>query len=218
MAVTAEAQAGTTLRATTSLKPAAVLAICCLAGLLSATPAEAARSRLSWTLPTTATANSPTAFSWTATNLQPGSQLVVQRQEGSARVWRTMVQLPNRPSGSVQLPGLLLGSYRLRIVDFGSHARALAQQQRQLSVFGQVPFSTLFGGGGSGDVYATPTSTFRTSSISTTAASTTRPSPSTITPVGLSTWNSCRVFKQTVPVNRKARRAPQASCKRAWIP
>lgn len=102
--------------------------------------------RVSWTLPSTANAGSAVAFSWTAKHLRPGNRLVIQRQEGTARSWQTVVRLPNGISGSAQLPGLPLGTYRLRMADLGSRARALAQQQRGLNVFGQVPLIELFTG------------------------------------------------------------------------
>jgi hypothetical protein len=102
------------------------------------------------------------SFSWSAKHLKPGSHLVIQRQEGTARSWHSVVRLPSQSSGSAQLPGLPLGSYRLRIADLASHGRALAQQQHGLNVFGQVPFSALFSGYGESGagVYTAPNNTF----------------------------------------------------------
>jgi hypothetical protein len=61
-------------------------------------------------------------------------------------------------SGSAELPGLPLGKYRFRIADLAGQ-RVLAQQVSGIAVFGQVPFSTLFGESGAG-VLATPTNSF----------------------------------------------------------
>jgi hypothetical protein len=158
MAATAKRRAQATLRPITSLKSAAVLTVCLLAGLLSAVSAQATRPRLSWTLPATVNASSPTSFSWTAVNLSAGSQLAVQRQEGTTRAWRTVVRLTGT-SGSASLPGLPMGTYRLRLTVLNSRHIALGQVQRGLKVFGQVPLSSLFPQNNKG-VYTTPTGTF----------------------------------------------------------
>jgi hypothetical protein len=54
---------------------------------------------------------------------------------------------------------LALGVYQYRIVNLAAHNRVLAQQQRQLRVFGQVAFATLLGNPGGG-VYTSATSAF----------------------------------------------------------
>jgi hypothetical protein len=128
---------------------------------LTASAAEARRPSATWTLPSSADAGSAVPYTWTAQRLKTGTVLVVQRQEGTAHSWHTVIQLGNRSSGSGQLPGMPLGRYRLRVAALGSRGRALAQQVHGLNVYGQVPFSSLFGPreGGSG-VYTTPTHTF----------------------------------------------------------
>lgn len=136
---------------------AALLACLCWLLLVSAVLANPTR-RIAWTLPGSANAGSPVAFSWTAGHLRPGDRLVVQRQEGLAHAWLTMLRLPTEPTGSAQLPGLPLGSYHLRIAVVGRGV-VQAQQPRSLNVFGKVPLSTLFGSSHRG-VYATPTTAF----------------------------------------------------------
>jgi hypothetical protein len=97
---------------------------------------------VSWTLPSQADAGAAIPYSWTASNLKPGSRLVVQRQMGTARTWRTVASLGSL-SGSGQLPGLKLGSYWLRIADIGPKRKIWAQQKLRLRVFGDVPFTML---------------------------------------------------------------------------
>ncbi len=60
-------------------------------------------------------------------------------------------------SGSAELAGLPLGKYRFRLADL-SGRRVLAQQVAGIAVFGEVPFSTLFGS--TGGVHATPKYSF----------------------------------------------------------
>jgi hypothetical protein len=83
----------------------------------------------------------------------------VQRQEGTARVWQTVASL-NGSQGSGQLPSLPLGIYSLRIAALGPHNRVLAQRQRQLDVFGNVPLATLLGQAATTGVFTSPTNTF----------------------------------------------------------
>jgi hypothetical protein len=101
------------------------------------------RPTVSWTLPATATAGLPTQFSWSARHLPRSSRLVVQRQQGTAHFWRTVITLRGR-SGSTALPALALGRYGVRIAAIDRRGRVLVQRQQGLDVFGTVPFSTLF--------------------------------------------------------------------------
>jgi len=120
-----------------------VLLVLASVATLIAVPAVAEAASVSWTLPGMADASAAVPFRWSA-HPKPGSRLVVQRQEGTARFWRTVLGLPGSPSGSASLPGLPLGTYQLRIADIGQRGAVLAQQPRALQVFGDVPFSTLF--------------------------------------------------------------------------
>jgi len=115
--------------------------------------------RLSWTLPHTANEGQRIAFSWNAAgHLGRRHRLVVQRQVGTARSWKSVLRLRGR-SGSTELSGLPLGRYRLRLADLVWRGRVLAKQVSGLGVFGQVPFTTLFGTPRT-RVYTTKTVTF----------------------------------------------------------
>jgi len=94
---------------------------------------------------------------WIATNIRTG-RLLVQRSEGTGHVWRTIAVLKGS-TGSGTLPPLALGVYQYRLVNLAAHNRVLAQQQRQLRVFGQVAFATLLNNPGGG-VYTSSTSAF----------------------------------------------------------
>jgi len=85
-------------------------------------------------------------------------RLLVQRPEGTGHAWRTIAVLRGS-KGSGTLPPLMLGVYQYRIVNLAAHNRALAQQQDQLRVFGQVAFATLLNNPGGG-VYTSSTSAF----------------------------------------------------------
>jgi hypothetical protein len=106
----------------------------------------APRPKLNLALPPVgADAGSPSAYIWTARDTRPGS-LVLQRQLGTAKIWRTISRL-HGTSGSGQIPALPLGSYRLRIANIGPKPKhkLWAFQQRTLRVFGPVPLGTLLG-------------------------------------------------------------------------
>jgi hypothetical protein len=122
------------------------------------------RPSVSWSLPHTADEGAAITFSWTGHHLGQGHRLVIQKPEGTARTWRSVMKLPTN-SGSAELPGLPLGKYRYRIADLTGH-RVLAQQAAGVAVFGQVPFSVLLHDGylTTGDlengVYATSSTSF----------------------------------------------------------
>jgi len=117
------------------------------------------KPKISLALPT-ADAGATVPFSWTAARVKRNHRLVLQRQVGTGRVWRTMRHL-SKPGGAGQLPAFALGSYPLRIAVLGKRKVIVARQERRLYVYGQVPLSTLFrsqsDGGG---VYTLPTSSF----------------------------------------------------------
>jgi hypothetical protein len=116
----------------------------------------ALRARVSLTLPQAVSENAPIPFSWAGSHLGRGHKLVVQRPVGTAHTWQTILRLPSN-SGSGELPGMALGSYRLRIADVIGR-RVLAQQAVTINVYGTVPFTTLLRSGTRS--YATPTSSF----------------------------------------------------------
>jgi hypothetical protein len=128
-----------------------------LAAAVSA-PVASAKPRVSLTLPSTSNAGVSTPFSYATRGLAAASRVVLQRQQGTGRIWRTAVKLKRTKAGSASLRGLPLGRYQLRIAVLGSRNKVLAQRRRQLSVFGDVSFSKLFSS--TGGVYTTPTGTF----------------------------------------------------------
>jgi hypothetical protein len=119
---------------------------CAVAGsaLFASTALATRPPSLSWTLPHTADEGASIQFSWTGRHLGKKHRLVIQKPEGTAYTWRTIMRL-NTNSGSAELPPMPLGKYRLRIADLSGH-RVLARQVSGIGVFGQVPFSTLFQG------------------------------------------------------------------------
>jgi hypothetical protein len=124
--------------------------------------AAVAKPTVSLTAPSSIDAGAPLSVSWSAARVAAGSRLVIQRQQGTARVWRTVAHVAG-PGGTQPLPSvkLAIGTYRFRIADLGSHNKVLAQRQRTVHAFGDVPFSTLFTGfRGSPGVYTTPSRTF----------------------------------------------------------
>jgi hypothetical protein len=138
----------------------AVLVVLLLSALVSGgvAPATAsARPRVALAISSAVNAGSPTSFTWTAQRVR-GSLLAVQRAEGTAAAWRTVIRLGAGSSGSGVLPALPIGRYHLRLVEVAAHSRVLAAQVKTIEAFGNVSFAALFHE--QGGVYATPLGTF----------------------------------------------------------
>lgn len=140
-----------------------------VAVLLSVTSIARARTPvLSLHVPTTADAGASIPFTYGAAGVPRPSRLVMQRQEGSGRVWRTIIRAQPASSSSGQLPALPLGVYRVRLAAFSARGKLLAQRQATLRVFGTVALRTLLAGFrgstatpyGSEGAYPTATTTF----------------------------------------------------------
>ena len=86
------------------------------------------------------TAGQPIAFSWSASAVIPGTQLVLQRPEGTGKVWQT-VNLLSGARGSDQTDALPMGIYRLRVADIGKkgqHPPVYAFGTATIGVYGTV--------------------------------------------------------------------------------
>ena len=135
-----------------------------IAALLACSSPAAARPSVSLSLPD-ADAGARIAYSYASGHVPSRAKLVVQRQVGTARQFKTVATLAHAASGSGTLPPLGLGSYRLRIAVVERqgagrrrHQALLAQQQKTLLVFATLPFKVLFRDNES--TYATPTRSF----------------------------------------------------------
>jgi hypothetical protein len=135
-----------THRRRTAKRRISVAGAVAIVALCSSVQAQAGTARVSWTIPSTGDAGVPIPFNWTATGVPTGSRVVVQRQQGVARVWRTVIKLPNGPKGSARLGGLALGAYHVRIAVVDRRGKVKSPRTRHLLVFGKVPFSRLFAG------------------------------------------------------------------------
>jgi hypothetical protein len=125
----------------------------------SATPALA-KPRVSLTLSSSADAAKPIPFSFTTNGLSASDHVVVQRQQGTKHAWRTAVKLSHTSTGSGQFPALPLGGYSLRIAALSSRGKVLAKQMRNVKVYGDVPFLTIFASSAQAGVDTTATMTF----------------------------------------------------------
>jgi len=146
-----------TQRVATGTRRRGGIALVLVAALVWCASAEA-RPSLSFGVPSQVTAGAVIPATWVAKGVRLGSQLVLQRQEGTARTWRTVARL-GASHGSVTLGGLPLGSYRLRLAVL-VRRRVLAERQALILSFGRVPLSTLFPNALSHGVYTTPTTSY----------------------------------------------------------
>jgi hypothetical protein len=126
-----------------ALVPLVSVMICCPA-------AGAARAKPVATITAAAAAaeRTPIPFAWTAKRVPAGGKVVVQRQVGSAKAWRTVARLPAGGNGVGNLPALGLGEYQVRIAVQGKKKNGkrpiLASRRIVLRVFGVVSFAMLF--------------------------------------------------------------------------
>jgi hypothetical protein len=110
------------------------------------------------TVPSQATAGVAIPFTYTSVGVPARGRLVVQRQMGTRHVYQTVATLRRVRIGQSALAPLPLGVYTLRIAVI-VRRRVIPDPRASLSVFGQVPFSTLFNTSSSG-VYTTQSRTF----------------------------------------------------------
>jgi hypothetical protein len=112
------------------------------------------------TLPSQATAGVAVPFTYTSVGVTAGERLVVQRQLGTGHVYQTVATLRRVRVGHSALAPFPLGVYGLRIAVIAGH-RVIPDPPAVMSVFGQVPFTTLFRATqGSSGVFSLPNSTF----------------------------------------------------------
>lgn len=131
-----------------------------LAGLA---PAASAKPRVALTFPPNgADAGARIAFSYTAAAVPSNSRVVLQRQMGTAKVFRTVLNLRAATTTPGNAPALDLGRYRFRIAVLQrrrGRTRVLAEQRRLVSVYGLVPIGRLVATGGG--TFTTPSRTFQ---------------------------------------------------------
>lgn len=126
-----------------------ILTLCTLACGIGV-PGAAANPKPFVSLALTPTVNesNPIPFSWSAKRLGSNHRLVIQRPFGTAKVWKTIMKLPAN-TGSAELRGRTLGTYRYRIAAFRGR-KFLAAQVARVSVYGIVPLAALLNGGDNG--------------------------------------------------------------------
>lgn len=126
------------------------------------TPAMAAvKPAVTLTLPARADGGSPIPYSFTAARVRRHDKLVIQRQTGTAKVYRNVTVLVHSASGSGSLPALALGSYQYRIAVLRKvhrKTKLVAGRTAKVSVFGDIPLAKLLNG--DDGTYTTPTRTF----------------------------------------------------------
>ena len=124
--------------------------------------------KLALTLPSQATAGEASRVAFNASGLPSSARLVLQRREGTARVWKTVASLGHSRKGASEIPPLSLGVYSMRLAALDRRSQPIAQHVGTLSVFGVVPFSRLLEGAhitsgvgiGESGTYTTMSSTF----------------------------------------------------------
>jgi hypothetical protein len=129
-----------------------------VACLLLSVATAGARTQLSYTPPATTSAGSAIPFTYRATGLPAGAKIALQRQEGTAHVWRTVLRLRTDHRAS-SLPALPLGIYRSRLAAFTRRGKLIASKSADLHVFGNEALASLLLEGSGGN-HTTPTGIF----------------------------------------------------------
>ena len=111
--------------------------------LFSASAAKANAPSVGLRLPNTGEAGMPTSFSYTSAHVPRSAKLVVQRQEGTARVWRTVLSITGK-QGTGALPPLEIGTYAVRLAVLSRH-QLVASKRVRITMFGKVPLAALLG-------------------------------------------------------------------------
>jgi hypothetical protein len=84
------------------------------------------------------------AITYRAQHVPGGSKLVLQRQVGTAQVWRTILTL-NLRATTANLPPVSQGQHKLRLALIRRGGRSIATVVHSLKVYGPVPLATLLG-------------------------------------------------------------------------
>lgn len=85
---------------------------------------------------------------YTSANLPSGSQLALQRQFGTARVWKNVILLKGH-SGTTSAPKVQMGRYRYRIRVFRNRATVVLSGTKLLYSFGKIPLTNICNDGNS---------------------------------------------------------------------
>jgi len=86
-------------------------------------------------------ASNPFAISFSTTNVPRGARIFLQREFGTAKVWKSVTSLHGR-SGAATAPGVPLGQYLYR-VDIVVGRASSASSPKPLYAYGTVPFQTV---------------------------------------------------------------------------
>jgi hypothetical protein len=119
--------------------------------VVPATVDAAARVNATLTIPNNrVNANQPFAISFSSTNVSGGARSFLQREFGTAKVWKSVESLYGR-NGTVNASEISIGRYLYR-VDIISGKSSTKSKAESIYAYGTVPFETvcasLFGQGG----------------------------------------------------------------------
>lgn len=126
-------------------KLVAAAVIAAVAAIAASGSAAASKPVVVLGVPSSSEADTAIPFTYVATNVQAREHVVLQRQQGTARVWRTVAKLKATSKGSGIISGLALGTYHLRLAAIRKGV-LLAHAQKAVNVFGPVPLKMLLSG------------------------------------------------------------------------
>ena len=88
------------------------------------------------------TANKPFNVRYSSSHVPRGSTLFLQRQFGSAHVWKNVKRLAGT-HGATSAPGVQMGEYGYRVAISKPHKASIYSRGRNVFVYGNIPFTTL---------------------------------------------------------------------------
>ena len=122
--------------------------------------AARARPHVSLSIPSSVEAGAPISAQWTAMHVPRDASMIIEKPVGTGKVWKPLAPALRGRSGTLMLPAYAsFGVYQLRIAVIKSR-KVLAQQERRVRVFAEIPFSNLLENTSLGGLHATPTAAF----------------------------------------------------------
>lgn len=95
------------------------------------------------TLPPEVTAGQGFSFPYTTSGIPRGGRIYIQRQEGTAHVWRNVVSLPIAHRGTGAAAALSMGRFKFRVVIFVSGRMVSSTSAIVVSSYGTIPLGEL---------------------------------------------------------------------------
>jgi len=111
--------------------------------LALASASAQAKPSVSLSLPSQVDAGRAFDGSYSVRNVPPGTAVLLQRQVGTGRVWRTVARLRAKPTGVAHSGALAMGQFRFRITVPRSGRPTLTTRPKIVRAFANIPLGQI---------------------------------------------------------------------------